>query len=105
MHISLRDLVSSIMLKEKRIVVGCAYVYEIGKELQKKLGTTVLVEYENEKFKCFEKRNPEFKIESGNIRLKPKYDLNWISKNVNLNMAVEAMEALGLLDDENEILN
>ena len=101
MHITLRDLVSSIMITEKRAEVGGGYVYAAAKKLQRKLGSEGVVDYESASFKSFAKIYPEFDYKMGVFSLKKGYDLDWLAEQVNLNMAVDKMEALGLLDDGN----
>lgn len=101
MHITLRDLVSSIMIKEKRTEVGDGHVYDIAQNLQKKLGANGLVDYDSLSFKEFAKRNPEFDHALAVFSLKEGYGLDWLVENANEHMAVEVMEVLGLFDDEN----
>lgn len=105
MYIRLRDLVASIMIKEKKTEVGAASVDAFARNVQKCLGRDGLVDYESASFHEFASRNPEFDYEGGIFSLKKGYGLDWLTANVSENMSVEVMDALGLLDDENESSN
>ena len=103
--VTMKDLVSAIMVNEDRTEIRTGEVYDLYLDTMAKMkqkGIYGGVQYSREYLKEFKQEyEEEFEVGIGYIRLRDKYNMDWLQEHIVSYMSLIKLELLGLIEQNN----
>ena len=105
LRISIKDLVSSIMVNDDKTEIRTDELYDLFLKTTYKMkqkGIDGQVDYSREYIKEFKYDNEEFDVGVGYIRLRDGYSIDWLQQNIIPYISTDKLQLLGLIPYDNE---
>ncbi len=103
MIITVKDMITSLMVKLKRRSISTTELYNCFVDLEESLNSiykSSLILFSNVYIQDFLRENPEFGFNDSRIFLKNNFDFNYLQEHFLSLMSLEKLEIFGLLMEE-----